>query len=201
MCREQRASMCVSNKSSVPKRSTICSGSFKMLLTEDLRCLDEKNYASDGSETHRSSEVPVISKPPQSLHVSFDFVQVREYERSLGDSPCVSTGGPPIGIGWTFVEGSKIPCKDFENCRDGKRKRDNALILGRREREELLRYAGFSRREMDTATRVASRIMHQRQESNLKKKDNEYELGKLLKAFGKNAKRLFTNTTVHSVSK
>lgn len=82
-----------------------------MVLSEDLRRLSEdvKNNASDETETHSSSESSTTLRQLQSLHVSFDFVQVREYERSVVEIPCVSTGGSHVGINWTFIDKLKFP--------------------------------------------------------------------------------------------
>ena len=46
--------------------------------------------------------------------VSFGNVQVREFERIAGDHPDVSDFGPPLSIGWAFVEGDAIPLEEFE---------------------------------------------------------------------------------------
>lgn len=45
--------------------------------------------------------------------VSFGSIQVREYNRIVGDHPDVKVG-PPISIGWDFVEHSAVSLDDYE---------------------------------------------------------------------------------------
>mmetsp|Transcript_30524 Transcript_30524/g.46238 ORF Transcript_30524/g.46238 Transcript_30524/m.46238 type:complete len:164 (-) Transcript_30524:159-650(-) len=49
----------------------------------------------------------------KSIRVTFDTVDVREYERTVGDHPETKIG-PPIALGWGYVEGKSVPLDQFE---------------------------------------------------------------------------------------
>ncbi|CAB9511952.1 expressed unknown protein [Seminavis robusta] len=53
------------------------------------------------------------SKPRVPL-VGFRSIQIREFERIVGDHPDVTHGGPPLGIGWDYVEGDVLDIDEYE---------------------------------------------------------------------------------------
>ena len=58
--------------------------------------------------------------------VFFAFVQIREYQRILGDHPCVSSG-PPISLGWE-VETDELFSLDMYEQRRYRRSRNDLIV-------------------------------------------------------------------------
>merc|ERR1712226_1022072 len=48
-----------------------------------------------------------------SIRVTFDTVDIREYERIAGDHP-ESKIGPPVALGWGYVEGKSVSLDEYE---------------------------------------------------------------------------------------
>jgi len=46
--------------------------------------------------------------------VAFTSIQIRSFNRVAGDHPDVQGGGPPLAIGWEFVEQEPIDLDDYE---------------------------------------------------------------------------------------
>ena len=46
--------------------------------------------------------------------VSFGEIQIREFERIVGDHPEVSDRGPPLAIGWAFYQHDAVPLDEYE---------------------------------------------------------------------------------------
>jgi hypothetical protein len=53
--------------------------------------------------------------------VSFDYIHVREYERILGDHPDTKMG-PPLSLGWKYMEQSRMDIGQYERQRYIQRK-------------------------------------------------------------------------------
>jgi hypothetical protein len=95
--------------------------------------------------------------------VSFGMIQIREYNRVVGDNPAVSDG-PPMSIGWEFVQKEAVPVHVYE-----KRKclrRTSNLRMGNFTRKSILREeCGFSWEEIRTAEKRARKIQRQRRQT------------------------------------
>lgn len=80
-----------------------------------------------------SNKVQNGSKPTHERSVSFGEIQVREYNRILGDCPYVAVG-PPIGIGWDYVQSEAVDVGTYEENRPPKK--------------DILRLVSFDRRRI-----------------------------------------------------
>lgn len=85
--------------------------------------------------------------------VSFTNVNIREYERILGDNPSV-TGGPPLSIGWRHtLEPITMKLDDYEGGK-GSPRSSSEYLVPKAVREKLLKeHACVSRRDMATTVR------------------------------------------------
>jgi len=99
----------------------------------------------------------------RSKKVRFDVVEIRHYERIASDNPCCSSG-PPIGIGWNFIETQKSKVNDYEESR-GDRKFYLDTVLSRSEREHLLLEWGVNMRTMAASVRAATKTKFQRKQT------------------------------------
>mmetsp|Transcript_2759 Transcript_2759/g.3921 ORF Transcript_2759/g.3921 Transcript_2759/m.3921 type:complete len:317 (-) Transcript_2759:146-1096(-) len=95
----------------------------------------EENTGSSDNEPKTGSN----SNSTSSRVVSFDTVQIRQYERALGDNPAVRAG-PPLAIGWKYNVTPNKSVEDFEEMRknENKRRFGKDLLVSPRSRRALL---------------------------------------------------------------
>ena len=100
-----------------------------------------------------SSSRPITNKATS--EVLFDSVEIREYHHVLSDNP-TSSGGP-IGIGWRYdtKDTIRFDLAEYERCRKGLRRTRKELVILKDVREDMLRNAGYSRREIVLAVQLA----------------------------------------------
>ena len=79
--------------------------------------------------------------------VTFDTIEVREHEVTLGDNPSCSHG-PPVSMKWQHKSVFRLSLDDYEGARDGTRRKQGELAMPRYVREKMLRESGVSRSEM-----------------------------------------------------
>lgn len=97
--------------------------------------------------------------------ISFAQVNIREYERVLGDNPSV-TSGPPLSIGWRHAPDLiSMDLDDYEEGR-GAHRSSSEYLVPRAVREQVLReHAGVSRRELVGAVRAIQKEKAQRRKT------------------------------------
>ena len=98
-------------------------------------------------------------------NVSFAQVNIREYERIMGDNPSV-TCGPPLSLGWRYVpEATIISIDDYEEGK-GSPRQSSEFLVPKVVRERLLKeHADVSRREMVAAVRSIQKEKSKRQQT------------------------------------
>mmetsp|Transcript_15297 Transcript_15297/g.20912 ORF Transcript_15297/g.20912 Transcript_15297/m.20912 type:complete len:352 (-) Transcript_15297:155-1210(-) len=85
-------------------------------------CLSNSNLCS----MNRVESAPVLSSmSSMRRNVSFHKVEIREYERAIGDHPC-STGGTSLSLGWNYNPDHNVV--DFEPYEEERRKRTAGFI-------------------------------------------------------------------------
>jgi len=141
-------------------------------------CPSIAESAEDGCASGRASAAAAAASATPDLQrkgVTFGTVQVREHPIILGDNPSVSSG-PPITISWNHDPATvaTLPLDEYESSRHTlqrrrhlEKKRQNQMKVPHVVREELLREAGHTRREMKRATREADAIKEKRLRSAL----------------------------------
>ena len=86
--------------------------------------------------------------------VSFAYVNIREYERVLGDNPSV-TSGPPLSIGWRHSTTLLTMSLDDYESGKGSPRSSSEYLVPKSVRETMLKeHAGVSRREIVNAVRA-----------------------------------------------
>jgi len=107
--------------------------------------------------------------------VTFDKVQVRQYERILCENPSCSSG-PSVGIGWRYVEKTTVTIGEWEMTRGGTGRPPREplqLVLSRRKREKMVRYLGYSDADIASTIRKLNKSkFHRRQTTNNLKAQN-----------------------------
>jgi len=95
--------------------------------------------------------------------VSFQSVDVREYDRTLGDNPsCMS--GPPISLDWSYSETTAVCINEYEDKRTPKR----ILRMSKVKRENMLKSKlGYSEEEIETAKKEKKKLQRNRSVTDL----------------------------------
>jgi hypothetical protein len=116
-------------------------------------------YPSCSDKEKESSSITTADSTSKKA-VSFGLIQVREYNRVVGDNPTVRVG-PPMSIGWEFVQKQAVPVDDYEKI---KRPRTSDLrIMGSITRKSILRYEfDVSLKEIRAAEKIIRKIQRQR---------------------------------------
>jgi len=128
-----------------------------------IRTLDESLSVSY-SEAKRSSckSAPTIEESDIDFQVSFQNVDIREYDVTVGDNPSC-TFGVPISIGWKFNAQRSVSLDEYETVRpSGERRTQKQMLLPSKERESILREAGIARSSMAKAIRESNRTKSKR---------------------------------------
>lgn len=95
-----------------------------------------------------------------SSNVQFSQLQIREYPIEIGDNPGAASG-PSLSIGWSHFSEVELSIDEYESQRPHRRFRLEMLVPPDT-RFERLRSAGFSRKEIMSATRPVNIIRQQR---------------------------------------
>mmetsp|Transcript_23607 Transcript_23607/g.26920 ORF Transcript_23607/g.26920 Transcript_23607/m.26920 type:complete len:537 (+) Transcript_23607:212-1822(+) len=139
------------------------------MLTKDFDnlCVGDNNFDRK-SVTGVANNIPtksVLVRQRRSSIVSFSTIEIRQYERILGDNPSCSCG-PSISIGWEYDETSTSiqPIDDYE-FRRGNRFDDTEMVLSRHERELLLFDLGYSKKEVVEAIRLNLKLKKRRRQT------------------------------------
>jgi hypothetical protein len=107
------------------------------------------------------------SLPLNKLNVSFSKVEIRVYERILGENPLSgAVGGPSLGLGWSFNEAKPVDLDKFETKRvfqwSTRRRNSKELIMSPEKRERMARKLGFSSEEIEQNIRIIEKVQRQR---------------------------------------
>ena len=135
--------------------------------TDSLVSLNDQ-MRKDSISTSTTASSTVTSESSFKKSVTFSFVQVREYNRVVGDHPDVRIG-PPISLGWEYNIQLDQSVDDYEASRPDRRKR--YLRLSSISRKNLLiNVFGFTEHDIAVAEKEASKAHKQREQSNSQSK-------------------------------
>jgi hypothetical protein len=122
----------------------------------------DKLYHSD-TESTVASNTDSIASITIKKSVSFGSIQVREYNRVLGDNPDVQFG-PPISLGWNFVQKDALPMNEYET---NKPQRTRGLRMSSVTRRNLLTNVfGVPAEEIAAVEKEVKKIKKQRSQTN-----------------------------------
>ena len=77
--------------------------------------LHKQSTATTTADNNSDTSVSSVSSSVGGS-VRFGSIQIREYERIVGDHPDVKVG-PPLGIGWNYVEHEPVDVNSYESSR------------------------------------------------------------------------------------
>mmetsp|Transcript_16041 Transcript_16041/g.22758 ORF Transcript_16041/g.22758 Transcript_16041/m.22758 type:complete len:171 (+) Transcript_16041:83-595(+) len=95
--------------------------------------------------------------------ISFNIVEIREYNRILSDNPA-TTNGPPVGLGWNYSpeDTLRIDLETYESFQCNARRSKRQLAIPSQVRQEMLLEEGYSRGEIARTVREIRKIREQR---------------------------------------
>ena len=145
----------------IPVHPATRRSSWKMLPKPDMEKIRRASslpFQLDAmGDCFSSEELVDDAQKQRRRNVSFQTVQIRSYDQTLGDNPSVSYG-PPISLDWKFQEHEPRCIDEFETDRSGERKPFKELGLNYYYRMNLLEhFCGHSREELKAAQRTADR--------------------------------------------
>jgi hypothetical protein len=101
---------------------------------------------------------------PYRHSVSFGVISIREYERTVGDNPSV-TSGPPISIGWSYMPSFEAAVDEYETSRPCRRTKREFYLPSDLRKDLLLNEWGYTVEEVRRAKREATYIQYHREKS------------------------------------
>lgn len=118
------------------------------------------------SPIHESCSLDTTtSLDPTSLtrRISFDVVEIREYNRILSDNPA-TTNGPPVGLGWEYSpeDTVRIDLETYESYQSNARRSKRQLAIPSEVRQEMLLAEGYSFGEIAKTVREIRKIRERR---------------------------------------
>jgi hypothetical protein len=116
--------------------------------------LDNFSLRSEDFSVASSAEIIQESSLFRKI-VSFDCLEIREYNVTVGDHPCC-TSGFPLTLDWDYAEGSIVSLDEYEESRCPRRSRAE-LKIAPDQRCEILSEDGYSPVELRRAERKLHR--------------------------------------------
>ena len=86
--------------------------------------------------------------------VGFSTLTIREYAMILGDN--VTMSGPPISISWEHDKEEMFDVDDYEAVYENTRRSHAELQMPRAHRDEMMRRSGFTRKQIQEASKQAT---------------------------------------------
>lgn len=99
------------------------------------------------------------TKPRKSLQ--FTTIEIRKYNRTLGDHPSCSDG-PPVQLDWEYTIEPKTDIDEYEKNRLPRRSRRHLALTSITRRNSMYYHFGYTHDEIDKATESVKKIKKQR---------------------------------------
>ena len=109
-------------------------------------------------------------RSPPGRSVSFGKVEIRSFERVLGDNPPACGKGPSMALGWNYNEEMPVELDKFETKRrsswtTSRRRNSKELIMSPGQRERLAKKFGFSEKEINSNAHKVEKVLKQRRKT------------------------------------
>lgn len=149
--------------------------------------LNQSVFSSDDS-AHSTESVDFSPKTPKTTKVGFSSIEIREYERIVGDHPDTKVG-PPMSLGWAFYENDAISLDKYEASHKKKGIRRMSSIT----RKNILKNVfGIPEEEIRNAEKEVQKILKNRQKTSTQGKAGE-KVEAVAQSFGRKLKRTFSS--------
>lgn len=113
------------------------------------------NVASSPTQLQSTNVDPINSR-----RLQFSTLTIREYPRVLGDN--VTVMGPPISISWIHQDETVYGIEEYEEAMQDSRRTQSELKMPSSHREKMLKDDGYSRKDIQEATKMSTIARNQR---------------------------------------
>ena len=128
-----------------------------------------KSTSTSKSSPSKPSILKTVNSTPtpKSKRVQFGDLQMRFYNRILGDNPaCSNDGGPPLSLDWTYhTLPFSTSISEYETNRLPRRTRRQFLMTHSTRRNMMVYHFGYTHQDVDKAARSTSKIRKQRDQT------------------------------------
>ena len=136
--------------------------STKSIKPSSATASNTLNTRSTGLKSRGSKR----SRNSPNKSVSFGVVQVREYERVVGDHPGVSDSGPALSLGWRYEENEvEVSVDSYERIHGSRKSNPIKPLKGTTRRIVLEVYFHVPKSEIYAAQREVAGTKQQRKET------------------------------------
>lgn len=120
------------------------------------------HYPSSVDDDDSTQGIVIASVAPRS--VRFSTLTIREYQRCLGDN--VPSSGAPVTIVWDHDSEAVYSVQDYEDAVEETRRAKSELKIPGLLRAEILQGLGYSRREVQEASKQSAIARNKRRRTN-----------------------------------
>lgn len=157
------------SNSSLPSQADSKSCSMRRVTSSPvISNLSPQSTPSTPLNTNRNTLSRVSSMPEiyDMKTVSFQSVEIREYETTLVDNPACRNG-PPIGLSWNYHQADAIEFFDYESSRIFTRRSPRQLIIPKTYRQNVLKGKGHSEEEFKRIKKEVKKVRSSRNMTNM----------------------------------
>jgi hypothetical protein len=137
----------------------------KIGLVEYNRSTDDRQQCHAYATSSASTSTP--------KGVGFSTLTIREYAICLGDN--VTSAGAPVTISWDYQSEASYSVEEYDDALTMPRRSKSQLQMPVSYREELLRTLGYSRKEIDEASRQSAKTRYKRRQTNQRMAHQQYD--------------------------
>mmetsp|Transcript_6 Transcript_6/g.7 ORF Transcript_6/g.7 Transcript_6/m.7 type:complete len:408 (-) Transcript_6:71-1294(-) len=80
-------------------------------------CMKKQMSDSDSLDSVEGDDASSVASSASKRSISFSKVEIRDYDRAVGDNPCVSSGAP-LSLDWNYREAAEHDLEEYENFKE-----------------------------------------------------------------------------------
>jgi|Transcript_17781 hypothetical protein len=133
-----------------------------------IKNLIEDEHTAQSTDTSTQEAKIEVESPdddvPRHTRVRFSEIQIREYDRIIGDHP-ECTVGPALALGWDYEAKEVVSLDSYEATRPPRRKLGHLALTSITRKNMMMNRFGFTEEEIKKGGKGNKRIRNQREAS------------------------------------